>query len=44
MMNTRNLGSRESVGVNYIDVIYAKFCLKLWFESYWSLCNITESR
>ena len=31
MMNIRNLGSEESVGVKYIDGICTKFWLKLWF-------------
>ena len=44
MMNIQNQGSQESIGVKYIDNIYAKFCLKLWFESDWYFCNITESR
>ena len=33
MMNIRNLGSKESVGVNFKESICAKFCRKLWFES-----------
>ena len=33
MMNIRNLGWQESIGVKYIDHICAKVCLKLWFES-----------
>ena len=44
MMNMQNLGSQESVRVKYIEDIYAKFSLKLWFESDWYVCNITESR
>ena len=39
-----NLGAQERVGVKYIDGLYAKFCLKLWFESDWYFCNMTESR
>ena len=35
MINIRNLGSKESVGVI--------LCLKLWFESDWYFCNINES-
>ena len=35
MMNIRNLGSQESVGVKYIDGICTKICLKIWFESDW---------
>ena len=42
MMNIQNLGSQESVGIKYVDDIYAEFCLKLWFESDCYLCNITE--
>ena len=41
MMNIRNLGLQERVGVKYIDDRCAKFCLKLWFESDWYFCNIT---
>ena len=44
MMNVQNLGSQESVGVKYINTICTKLCLKLWFESDWHICNITESR
>ena len=33
MMNIQNLGSHESVGVNYIDGTYAELCEKFWFES-----------
>ena len=43
MMNIRNLGSKESVGVWYNDGICAKLCLKIWFESYCYFCNIIES-
>ena len=43
MMNTQNLGSKESVGVNYKDDICAELWLKLWFEGDWHFCNITES-
>ena len=42
MMNIRNLGSKESVAINYKDGICAKLCVKLWFESRWCFCNITE--
>ena len=34
----------KSVGVKYIDSIYAKFFLKVWFESDWYFCNITDLR
>ena len=43
-MNMQNLGSQESVGVKYIDDIYAEFRLKFWFESDLYFCNVTESR
>ena len=43
MINTKNLGSKGSVGVKYKDNIYSELCLKLWFESDWYFCNITES-
>ena len=39
----QNLVSQESVGVKYIDGIYAELFLKVWFESDWYFCNI-ESR
>ena len=42
MMNMQNLGSQESVGIKYVDGIYAEFCLKLWSESDCYFCNITE--
>ena len=42
MMNIRNLGSKESLGVKFKDGIYAEFSLKLWRESEWYFCNITE--
>ena len=42
MMNIRNLGSKESVAINYKDGICAKLCVKFWFESRWCFCNITE--
>ena len=34
--------SKESVGVNYKDDIYAQLRLKLLFESKWYFCYITE--
>ena len=43
MMNIRNLGLKEKVGVKYRDSMCAKFGLKLWFESDWYFCNITKS-
>ena len=35
--------SKESVVVKYIDGICAELYLKLWFDSDWYFCNITES-
>ena len=43
MINTQNLGSIESVWVKFQEGICAKLCLRLWFESYWRFCRITES-
>ena len=43
MMNLRNLGSKESLVVKFKDGIRAEMCLKLWFQSDWYFCNITES-
>ena len=43
MMNMLNLGSKENWGVKSNDKICAKLCLKLWFESDWYFCIITES-
>ena len=43
MMNIRNLGSKESLVVIFKDGICTKLCVKLWFESDWYFCNITES-
>ena len=43
MMNIRTLGSKGSVGIKYKDDISTKLCVKLWFESDWYFCNITES-
>ena len=43
MMNIWNLGSKESFRVKFKDGICAKLCLKFWFKSDWSFCNITES-
>ena len=39
MMNILNVGSQESIGVKYIDDIYTKLFLKLWFESNWYFCT-----
>ena len=39
----RNIVSKESLEVKYKDSICAELCLKLWFESDWYFCNITES-
>ena len=39
----QNLGSKESVGIKFKEGIYTKFCLKLWFDSNWYFCKITES-
>ena len=33
MMNIRNLGSKESVGVKFKDGIFAELCFRLWLES-----------
>ena len=33
MMNIRNLGSKESVGVKYIDGICTEFCLKFCLKA-----------
>ena len=43
MMNIRNLGSKENVGVKLKEVICTELCLKLWFESDWCFSNITKS-
>ena len=37
----QNQGSKESLALN-LKRIYAKLCLKLWFESGWYFCNITK--
>ena len=42
MMNTRNPGSKESLGVKFKDNICTKLCLKLWLESDQYFCNITQ--
>ena len=39
-MNIRNLGRKESVGIKFKKGIYAKLCLKPWFESDWYFGNI----
>ena len=43
MMNIQKLGSKESLGVELKDGICAELRLKVWFESGWYFCNITES-
>ena len=41
---TVNDGHTEpSAEVKYKDGICSELCLKLWFDSDWYLCNITES-
>ena len=42
MMNLRNLGSKESLGVKFKCGSFVELCLKLWFESDWYF-DITES-
>ena len=42
-MNMGNLSSKESVGVEFEEGIYAELCLKIWFESEQYSCNITKS-
>ena len=42
MMNIRNLGPKESVGVKLKEGICTALCLKPWFESNWYFCNITK--
>ena len=44
MINIQNLGSKKGIGVKFKDGICTELCLKLWFESDWHFCNITESR
>ena len=36
-------GSKESEGVKFKKSICVELCLKLWFESDWYFCKITES-
>ena len=43
MINTQNLGLKENLGVKFKDRVCAELWLKLWFESDWCFCNITES-
>ena len=43
MINRRNLDPKESLEVNFKDGIRTELRLKLWFESDWYFCNITES-
>ena len=40
MIKIWNLGSKRQVGVKYTT--YGLYFLKLWFESDWYFCNITE--
>ena len=35
MKNIQNLGSKESLGVNFKEGICTKLFLKLWLESNW---------
>ena len=42
-MNIGNLGSKETVGVKFKESICTELCLKLWFQSDWYFCNITNS-
>ena len=44
MMNTQNVGSQESLGIKYVDGMYAEFCIKVLFENDWHFCNINELR
>ena len=39
VINIRNVGSKESLGVKFKEGICAKSCVKLWFESNWYFCN-----
>ena len=43
MMNIRNLHSKEGIGVKSKKDLCDELYLKLWFESDWYFCNITES-
>ena len=43
MMNIRNLGQKERLGVKLNNGICTKMCLKVSFENDWYFCNITES-
>ena len=43
MMNIRNLHSKEGIGVKSKEDLHDELYLKLWFESDWYFCNITES-
>ena len=42
MMNIRDLGSKENLRIKFRDHVGAESCLKLWFESGWYFCHITE--
>ena len=43
MMNMKNLGSKESLGVKFKDAICAEFCLKLRLEMFILLSQDGES-
>ena len=43
MMNMRNQGSKESLGVKFEESTCAELCLKIWLESDWHFCNITNT-
>ena len=34
----------QGVGLKFKDGICVKLCLKLWFESDWYFCKITENK
>ena len=40
MINIRNLGSKESLGVKFKDSMSTALCLKFRFERDWYFCNI----
>ena len=44
MINKQNLCSKESVEVKRKDGKCNELRVKLWFESDWYICNITESK
>ena len=43
MMNRKNVGSKELLGIKFKDSICTELYLKLWFESNWYFCYSTES-